>query len=117
MKFGAGVVAARQAGAAEIVDPRPYVRGSMAEVFRTYDVGPVLPAEGYSAEQLRELEDAIAAAPCDAVIVATPVDLRHVVRVSKPVVRVTYELEEIEPGRLLGVLGSVIARADLVPTA
>ena len=117
MKFGAGVVAARQAGAAEIVDPRPYVTGTIAEIFRKYDVGPVLPAEGYSAEQLGELEQAIAATPCDTVVVATPVDLRHIIRLTKPVVRVTYELEEKEPGRLLGVLGAVIARTDIVPTA
>ena len=117
MKFGAGVVAARQAGAAEIVDPRPYVTGSIAEIFRKYDVGPVLPAEGYSAEQLGELEQAIAATPCDTVVVATPVDLRHIMRLTKPTVRVTYDLEEKEPGRLLGVLGAVIARTDIVPTA
>jgi len=117
MKFGAGVVAARQAGAAEIVDPRPYVTGTIAEIFRKYDVGPVLPAEGYSAEQLGELEQAIAATPCDTVVVATPVDLRHIIRLTKPIVRVTYELEEKEPGRLLSVLGAVIARADIVPTA
>jgi predicted GTPase len=117
MKFGAGVVAARQAGAAEIVDPRPYVTGTIAEIFRKYDVGPVLPAEGYSAEQLGELEQAIAATPCDTVVVATPVDLRHIIRLTKPIVRVTYELEEKEPGRLLSVLGAVIARTDIVPTA
>ena len=117
MKFGAGVVAARQAGAAEIVDPRPYVTGTIAEIFRKYNVGPVLPAEGYSAEQLGELEQAIAATPCDTVVVATPVDLRHIIRLTKPIVRVTYELEEKEPGRLLSVLGAVIARADIVPTA
>ena len=117
MKFGAGVVAARQAGAAEIVDPRPYVTGTIAEIFRKYNVGPVLPAEGYSAEQLGELEQAIAATPCDTVVVATPVDLRHIIRLTKPIVRVTYELEEKEPGRLLSVLGAVIARTDIVPTA
>jgi len=117
MKFGAGVVAARLAGAAEIMDPRPYVTGTIAEIFRKYDVGPVLPAEGYSAEQLGELEEAITATPCDTVVVATPVDLRHVIRLTKPAVRVTYELKEIGPVRLHDVLGSVIARTDLVPTA
>jgi predicted GTPase len=117
MKFGAGVVAARQAGAAEIVDPRPYVTGTIAQVFDKYDVGPVLPAEGYSRGQLGELEQAITATPCDTVVIATPIDLRHVICVTRPAVRVTYELQEIGPSRLHDVLGSVIARTDLVPTA
>jgi len=117
MKFGAGVVAARQAGAAEIVDPRPYVTGTIAEVFDRYDVGPVLPAEGYSPGQLRELERVITATPCDTVVIATPIDLRHVICLTRPAVRVTYELEEIGPSRLHDVLGSVIVRTDLVPTA
>jgi predicted GTPase len=117
MKFGAGVVAARLAGAAEIMDPRPYVTGTIAEIFEKYDVGPVLPAEGYSPGQLRELEQAITATPCDTVVIATPIDLRHVICVTRPAVRVTYELQEIGPSRLHDVLGSVIARTDLVPTA
>jgi predicted GTPase len=117
MKFGAGVVAARLAGAAEIMDPRPYVTGTIAEIFEKYDVGPVLPAEGYSPGQLRELEQAITATPCDTVVIATPIDLRHVICLTRPAVRVTYELEEIGPSRLHDVLGSVIARTDLVPTA
>jgi predicted GTPase len=111
MKFGAGVVAARRAGAAEIVDPRPFVTGTIAEVFEKYDVGPVLPAEGYSSGQLRELERAIAATPCDTIVIGTPVDLRHVIRLTKPAVRVTYELEEIGPPMLPGLLRSVIASA------
>jgi predicted GTPase len=96
MKFGAGTVAARRAGAAEIVDPRPFVTGTIAEVFRKYDVGPVLPAEGYSPEQLRELERAIDATPCDVVVIGTPMDLRHVISIGVNAVRVTYELDEIE---------------------
>jgi predicted GTPase len=98
MKFGAGTVAAQRAGA-EIVDPRPFVTGTIADVFAKYDVGPVLPAMGYSPAQLKELEEAVAATPCDAVVVGTPMDLRHVISFDKPAVRVTYELEEIEqPG-------------------
>ena len=72
MKFGAGVVAAERAGAKEIVDPRPYVTGTLKAVFDKYDVGPVLPAEGYSPGQLAELEAAIAATDCEVVVVATP---------------------------------------------
>lgn len=95
MKYGAGVIAARQYGAAEIVDPRPYAEGTLAEVFDRYDVGPVLPAEGYSAEQRHELQRAIDATPADLVVIATPVDLRRIVKIAKPCVRVTYRLEEL----------------------
>jgi predicted GTPase len=95
MKYGAGVVAARQYGAAEIVDPRPYAEGTLADVFDRYDVGPVLPAEGYSAEQRHELQRAIDDTPADLVVIATPIDLRRVVKILKPCVRVTYRLEEL----------------------
>ena len=95
MKYGAGVVAARRFGAAEIVDPRPYAEGTLAEVFDRYDVGPVLPAEGYSAEQRHELQRAIDATPAELVVIATPIDLRRVVKIVKPCVRVTYRLEEL----------------------
>jgi predicted GTPase len=95
MKYGAGVVAARRYGAAEIVDPRPFVEGTIAEVFDRYDVGPVLPAEGYSDEQRYELQRAIEATPADLVVIATPIDLRRVVKIEKPCVRVTYALHEL----------------------
>ena len=95
MKFGAGVVAARRHGAAEIVDPRPYVEGTIAEVFDRYDVGPVLPAEGYSEEQRYELQRAIDETPADLVMIATPIDLRRIVKIEKPCVRVTYALHEL----------------------
>jgi predicted GTPase len=96
MLFGAGVVAARQHGAAEIVDPRDQAVGSMREVYARYRIGPVLPAMGYSPQQLREFEAMINATPADAVVIATPVDLRHLVTINKPAVRVTYDLEEAE---------------------
>jgi len=115
MKFGAGVVAAQAAGAAEIVDPRPYAKGSLAEVFERYDVGPVLPAEGYSPAQLAELEDTIAATPCDTVIIGTPMDLRHVIRLTRPAVRVTYELEEIGEPTLDETLRTFLHRSEIVP--
>jgi predicted GTPase len=96
MTYGAGVVAARKHGAAEIVDPRPYATGSLAAVYEKYPVGPVLPAMGYSGEQIDELERTIDEAPIDLVIIATPVDLARVADIRKPSVRVRYELEEAE---------------------
>ncbi|HKZ76074.1 MAG TPA: cyclic 2,3-diphosphoglycerate synthase [Actinomycetota bacterium] len=101
MKFGAGVVAARRGGAAEIVDPRPYAIGSLEETYRRYDVGPVLPAMGYSQAQLEEMEKMIDMVGADLVVIASPIDLRHVIRISKPAVRVRYELEEIPGGATL----------------
>jgi predicted GTPase len=94
MTYGAGVVAARQHGAAEIVDPRPFVTGSLKGVYEKYPVGPVLPAMGYSAAQIDELERAIDDADPDLVIIATPVDLARVADIRRPSVRVRYELAE-----------------------
>jgi predicted GTPase len=95
MKYGAGVVAARRAGA-EIVDPRPYAQGTLQRTYEQYDVGPVLPAMGYSQQQLDEMRHMIDEADCDLVVIATPIDLRSLIDVSKPAVRVTYELREQE---------------------
>ena len=96
MQYGAGVVAANRHGAASIVDPREFATGSMKEIYAKYHIGPVLPAMGYSSEQLREFEHMINAAPVDVVVIATPVDLRKLVRIDKPAVRAFYELEEVE---------------------
>jgi predicted GTPase len=93
MKFGAGVVAARSHGAVGIVDPRPWATGTIEETFRKYDVGPVLPAMGYSDEQLDEMEKTIDAADADLVVIGTPIDLRRVIEFRKPAVRVRYDLE------------------------
>ncbi len=95
MKYGAGVVAARRNGAGEIVDPRPWAVGTIEETFRKYDVGPVLPAMGYSDEQLAEMEKIIDQADVDVVVIASPIDLRHVIDVRKPAVRVRYDLETL----------------------
>jgi predicted GTPase len=97
MKFGAGVVAARAHGAREVVDPRPWAVGTIEETFRKYEVGPVLPAMGYSDEQLRELEKIIDAADVDLVVIGTPIDLRRVIEIRKPAVRVRYDLDVL-PG-------------------
>lgn len=92
MKYGAGVVAARALGATEIVDPRPWAVGSLVDTMEKYDVGPVLPAMGYSPQQLAELAEVIDRVPADVVVTGTPIDLRRVVDIAKPTVRVRYEL-------------------------
>jgi predicted GTPase len=96
MPYGAGYVAARRFGAAEIVDPRPHAIGSIADTYRKYpNTGPILPAMGYGAKQVRELEETINNTPCDLVIVATPIDLRRLITIHRPSQRVRYELQEI----------------------
>jgi predicted GTPase len=96
MKYGAGIVAARRFGAAEIIDPRPYVVGTIAETFRQYpEIGPLLPAMGYGEEQIHDLEETIRRVPCDLVIAATPIDLTRVAQIFHPVQRVRYELQVI----------------------
>jgi predicted GTPase len=109
MKFGAGVVAARANGAAEIVDPRPWAIGTIDETFRKYDVGPVLPAMGYSDGQLAEMEKIIDSVEADVVVIGTPIDLRRVIEIRKPAVRVRYDLDVL-PGSptLADVLAPVL---------
>jgi predicted GTPase len=110
MAYGAGFVAARRFGAAEIVDPRDYAVGSIAETYREYpNTGPVLPAMGYDARQIQELEETINATPCDLVIVATPIDLRRVLQINRPSQRVRYELQEIGRPNLQDVLSKLFA--------
>jgi len=95
MVFGAGVIAARQFGAAELVDPRPFARGEIAETFERYPhLDRVLPAMGYGRKQLDDLEATIAATNCELVLIATPIDLGRMIRIDKPWLRVTYELAE-----------------------
>jgi predicted GTPase len=96
MAYGAGVVAARRFGAAELVDPRPYAVRSIAATFEKYPhTGPLLPAMGYGDDQMRDLEETINRAKCDLVLVATPIDLRRLIEVRHPVDRVRYELQVI----------------------
>jgi predicted GTPase len=95
MPYGAGTVAARQAGAATLVDPRPFAVGSIADTYALYpDIGPVLPAMGYGADQIRELSETIRATDCDAVVIGTPIDLTRVLDIDQPTRRATYELAE-----------------------
>ncbi|MEW5866509.1 MAG: cyclic 2,3-diphosphoglycerate synthase [Bacillota bacterium] len=96
MTYGAGVIAARRHGAAELVDPEPYAVGSIKDTLKKYpSLEPLLPAMGYGREQMRELEETINRTPADVVIIGTPIDLRRVINITKPALRVRYELEEI----------------------
>lgn len=111
MRFGAGTVLARKFGAREIIDPRPFAVGSIAETFLTYPaIGPLLPAMGYGDEQVRDLEATIDRVPCDVVVVGTPIDLSRLVKIRQPVVRVRYELQEIGQPDLAGVISNFLGR-------
>ncbi len=95
MKFGAGVVAAQRHGAAEIVDPRPFITGTIKETFESYpDIGAVLPAMGYGEVQTRDLEQTINNTDCDLVLFATPIDLPKLISINKPNLRVRYEYKD-----------------------
>ncbi len=105
MKYGAGWVAARRFGAAEIVDPRPYAVGSIIDTYKKYpDTGMILPAMGYGDQQMRDLEKTINNADVDLVLSGTPIDLTRVIKVNKPMQRVRYELQEIGQPTLLEIL-------------
>jgi len=96
MKIGAGIVAAKRFGAADIIDPRPYAVGRLAETFRIYpNIGALLPAMGYGQQQMSDLSATIERTDCDSVVIATPIDLERVIRISKPSTRVEYSLQEI----------------------
>lgn len=110
MRYGAGVLVARRWGA-ELVDPRPYARGSIAETYQKYPhIGPLLPAMGYGPEQLQELQDTLADVPADLVVVATPIDLARVISLNRPAVRVRYELQEIGRPNLGDILQDFFRR-------
>lgn len=105
MKFGAGTVAAHKFGAAKIIDPRPYATGEIRKTYESYpNIGVLLPAMGYSDRQIRDLETTINKVPCDVVIVGTPIDLNRIIKIKKPALRVTYELEEIGEPSLRTIL-------------
>jgi predicted GTPase len=111
MKFGAGTVAAQKFGAAKIIDPRPYATGEIKKTYETYpNIGVLLPAMGYSDKQIRDLETTINKVPCDVVIVGTPIDLNRIIKIKKPSLRVTYELEEIGEPSLRTILRDFIQR-------
>ncbi len=95
MPFGAGTIAAEKFGASEIIDPRPYSVGSILDTFKKYpDTGPVLPAMGYSEKQVRDLEESINSVDCDLVLFSTPIQLRRILTINKPSIRVRYEYKD-----------------------
>jgi predicted GTPase len=114
MKLGAGIIAARKFGAAELIDPRPFAVGKLAETFRIYpNIGTLLPAMGYGDEQLRDLEKTINNTDCDSVIIGTPIDLNRIVKINKPNTRVYYDLQEIGEPNLDGLLTDFLAKHKL----
>lgn len=111
MAYGAGVMAAQYFDAAEIVDPHPYAVGSIAQTYANYPTtGAVLPAMGYGAAQIGDLEETINATPCDLVLIATPIDLSRLVAINKPAQRVRYELQVIGQPTLRGALETAFGR-------
>jgi len=114
MKIGAGVVAARKFGAAELVDPRPFTVGKLSETFRLYpNIGTLLPAMGYGDEQVKDLETTINNTPCDVVVIATPIDLNRIVKINKPTVKVSYDLQEIGSPNLQGIIDDFVQKHKL----
>ena len=112
MAFGAGVVGARAAGAAEIVDPRPFAVGSIAETYARYPhAAGVIPAMGYGEAQVRDLAATLEAVDCDVMVSGTPIDLNRLITVTKPIVRARYELREGMPGTLAEILEAVLRPA------
>jgi len=111
MKIGAAIVAAKKYGASEIVDPRGYTVGKLTETFNIYpNIGHLLPAMGYSDEQIKDLEKTIDNTPCDTVIIGTPIDLARILKINKPFARVTYDLQEIGYPTLNEVLTDFVAK-------
>jgi predicted GTPase len=105
MSFGAAVLAAKQHGAAELIDPRPFAVQSIAQTFVDYpEIGPLLPAMGYGKEQMEDLRETIARSDADLVLIGTPIDLRRLIEIDKPALRVTYRLQEIGEPTLKDVL-------------
>ncbi len=111
MQFGAGTIAAKMFGARAVIDPRPYAVASIAATYEKYPrTGPVLPAMGYGEEQIRDLEATINLVPCDTVVIGTPIDLRRVLKIAKPSVRVSYTLEELTKPDISAVLDEFLKR-------
>jgi predicted GTPase len=109
MEIGAGVVAAYRYGASEIIDPREFAVGKIAETFQIYpNVGKLLPAMGYSEEQMNDLAETIDKTDCDSVIIATPIDLGRVIKINKPNTRVEYNLQEIGRPDLADEIGRFV---------
>ena len=109
MAYGAGVIAAKNLGAGELLDPRPYAVGSIKDTFKKYThLSTLLPAMGYGKSQIAELEETINNSPAEVVIIGTPIDLRRVMKLTKPAVRVKYELEEVGTPQLKELLKELL---------
>jgi predicted GTPase len=105
MTFGAAVLAAKQHGAAELVDPRPFAVGSIARTFKEYpEIGPLLPAMGYGKQQMDDLRETIERSDADLILIGTPIDLRRLIDIDKPALRVTYRLQEMGEPTLRDIL-------------
>jgi len=114
MKIGAGTVASLKWGASKLVDPREYAVGKIKETFLTYpEIGTLLPAMGYGKQQIADLEKTINATPCDVVVIGTPIDLNRIIKIKKPSVNVTYELQEIGLPNLQMVLEKFVKKMKL----
>ena len=115
MKIGAGTVAAMKYGAAELVDPRPFTVGKLSETFEIYpNIGTLLPAMGYSEQQLKDLEKTIEKTDCEAVVIGTPIDLNRIIKINKPNTRVYYDLQEIGDPDLSGIIDDFVKKHNLV---
>ena len=109
MKFGAGVIAAKKFGAKSLVDARKYAVKSISDTYKKYPgIGTLLPAMGYGDQQVKDLETTINRVPCDAVIIGTPIDLRRLINIKKPSVRVSYELSEVGKPNLEDMIKSFL---------
>lgn len=114
MKIGAGTVAARKYGAKELVDPRPYLVGRLKETFEIYpNIGSLLPAMGYGKQQIEDLEKTINNTDCDAVVIATPIDLNRIIKIKKPTTKVDYDLQEIGKPDLKDVIDEFVKKHKL----
>jgi predicted GTPase len=109
MTYGAGWFAAKEAGAAEIIDPKPFAVGSIKATYESYpNAGQILPAMGYGEAQIKELEATINATDAEVVVEGTPIELRRILSVDKPIANVSYELEELEPGVIEEAVRAVV---------
>jgi predicted GTPase len=113
MPYGAATIITQRLGASEIVDPKPYAVGSIKEAYKKYThLGAILPALGYGDKQIAELKETIDHTPCDVVVIGTPIDLRRVMTINKPTVRVKYELKVLGPASLEQILEDFLQRVE-----
>jgi predicted GTPase len=112
MRESVGAIAAHQYGAHELVNPRPFAVGSIKRTYEKYPhIGFVLPAMGYGAKQVKELEQTIEKTPCDSVVLGTPIDIRRIMKVDKPAARVRYEIREVTKPSLEELLNKCFERS------